>query len=268
MATITERLARGARARPFRAAVCTAALALSTGLFATDTHAKTPFGPWNAGSSRTVHKHGKRGHDQHAHPPVGPEGKIPAEGPVPPPRPPHQDVPETPHAVMNRVGVSLSHNPLLYAALLYSNILTKIDGPRCQHYPTCSRFANQALAKHGVLGIPLGLQRVIMNHESSAVRWLPPIQVGTTRRYYDPVENHEFWKPTQFETFTPNLPENALELPAIDPDAAAFSAWVSDVPAAHTPNLGAPSASETHAPQRLQEAHVQNAHTPHTHADH
>src|SRR5690554_5688188 len=36
---------------------------------------------------------------------------------------------------------------------LYSRHLTAVDGPRCEHRPTCSRFAYEAVQHHGfVLG--------------------------------------------------------------------------------------------------------------------
>jgi hypothetical protein len=180
------------------------------------------FGPFDAGAKRSVHRQGKKGTDRAAHPFVGHVGKIPAEGPLPAPLRRDPDLPEMNLAAANRVGGSLSSNPLYLFALTYRHFITKMDGARCHHYPTCSRFANQAVAKHGLLGIPMGLDRLLQTGESSALRWLPEVEVLGSRRFFDPLENYEFWKPSAFSAFPDPVPEEGLALPPLpSPDLAA-----------------------------------------------
>ena len=146
------------------------------------------------------------------HPFVGKAAHVPGEGPqfvLPKPL-------NTPSDVRVKKGghkaVRLSSNPLYLAALFYRNYLTKVDGPRCGHYPTCSHFANQAVARHGVVGILMGLERIIRTGRSSMVRWLPEIGQGYKRRYFDPIENYEIWNRDRFSGFQPRRVEAPLLL--------------------------------------------------------
>lgn len=179
-----------------------------------------PFGPWDAGEVRSVQRAGKEGRQRFAHPVVGDPAKVPASGPPPPPLRVDPDLPELAHKRGNEVGSSLSANPLYLAALVYSSFITKVDGPRCQHYPTCSRFANQAVARHGVVGVFLGLERVITDESSSSVRRLPELDMpGSPQpRFYDPVDNYEFWIPGRLSAFPAPVPEEPLALDSGDTD--------------------------------------------------
>jgi hypothetical protein len=179
---------------------------------------KPAFGPWDAGSKRDVVRQTKKGTPRAAHPMVGAPAKVPGEGPPPPPLRVSPDVPESALAAPNTVGGSLSSNPLWLASLVYSNLLTRLDGPRCQHLPTCSRFASQAVAKHGAIGILMGLDRLIATDQSSSVRLLPQVEgYGSIPRHFDPVENYEFWRPELFTGFPPPVPEVPLAQPAPAP---------------------------------------------------
>lgn len=184
---------------------------------------RVPFGPWDAGEPRAVKRAGKDGIARQAHPAVGDAAKVPASGPPPPPLRVDPDLPERALSTGNRVGGSLSANPLFLAALVYSSFLTKVDGPRCQHYPTCSRFANQAVARHGVIGIFLGLERVITDERSSSVRRLPELDMPNEAqpRFYDPVDNYEFWIPGRLSAFPEPVPEEPLALDDSDADTRA-----------------------------------------------
>ena len=166
-----------------RLVAVTAALLSSTS-FANEA---IPFGPFDAGSSRSVERQAVKGLTRRAHPAVGDRDHIPGGGP---PRP--------------------AIRPLFFAALIYGNFLTRVDGPRCQHLPTCSRFASQAVARHGLLGIALGLDRVIQPAMSSTVRLLPDVEFGDSVRHYDPLENYEFWVPGRFSGFPQPTPEMPL----------------------------------------------------------
>jgi hypothetical protein len=177
-------------------------------------HAKdeNSFGPWEAGNKREVTRQDQKGIPRAKYPMVGDPAKVPGEGPPPPALQPDPDVPETALQGVNRVSTGLSSNPLYLSALFYRHFLTKVDGPRCQHLPTCSRFANQAVARHGVLGIFMSLDRVIQPPESSSVRTLPQVEGWGPVRYLDPVGNYEFWKEENFLGFPPPTDENPLDL--------------------------------------------------------
>ena len=47
----------------------------------------------------------------------------------------------------------------------YQLVLSPILGPRCRHLPTCSEYAAEAIARHGVLrGGWLAVRRVVRCH--------------------------------------------------------------------------------------------------------
>lgn len=213
------------RARDSIQQVASSALAISllgTLAFAPQTHAQhdeasraaraKAFGPWDAGSKRAVTRQGRKGRQRSVHMFVGDPAKVPGEGPAAPPLRRDVDVPETALEHPNRIGPSLSSNPLWLASLFYSNFLTRVDGPRCHHYPTCSRFASQAVAKHKLMGIFLGLDRILQPPVSSALRGLPTVDASGQSRSFDPLENYEFWKPEKFTGFPPLVDEEPLAL--------------------------------------------------------
>ena len=196
--------------------------------------AERPFGPWDAGEKRAVDRQGKKGLDRRAHPAVGDPAKVPGEGPPAPSLRPDPDVPEGALLRANVVSTRLSSNPLYLAALTYRHFLTKMDGPRCQHFPTCSRFANQAVARHGIIGILMGLDRVIQPPQSSAIRSLPQVEGWGQVRFFDPVSNYEFWNEENFSGFPPRVDEKPLALVAPEtssPDENARGEGTQDGPA-------------------------------------
>jgi hypothetical protein len=173
-----------------------------------DAHVRA-FGPFDAGAARDVSRKGTRGLARRAHPAVGSASHIPGGGPPPPGLRYDPDLPET-ATVSPNAAPGLSSNPLYLAALFYANFLTRTDGPRCQHLPTCSRFASQAVGRYGVLGIPMGLDRVIQPPQSSALRSLPDVPYGESVRHWDPVENYIFWDPSLFTGLPPATPEEPI----------------------------------------------------------
>jgi hypothetical protein len=177
-----------------------------------EARASKPFGPWDAGKKREVERHGKKGNARPPHPFFGQAAKVPASGPPPPPLRRDPDIPEQLLRTANHRS-RLSANPLYLAALVYSNFVTKVDGPRCKHYPTCSRFANQAVGRHGAFGIIMGLDRLIQDGSSSTLRGLPEMEfAGGMVRYFDPLENYEFWDDEEMQAFPPVAPEEPLVL--------------------------------------------------------
>ncbi len=106
------------------------------------------------------------------------------------------------HPVTREVGTrSASRAPpsggdfLGVAHLLYRQVLSPIDGPRCSHRPTCSVYARQALGRHGFVGLWLTYDRLLRDGRSSAVRGLP-VHLQEGRLYYlDPLTESTFWLP-------------------------------------------------------------------------
>lgn len=175
--------------------------------------APVAFGPFDAGASRGVRRQGAVGRRRPAHPVVGAPAHVPGNGPPPPPLPRPIDIPELALEQPNALrGSGLSSSPLWLAALTYQHLLTRLDGPRCQHLPTCSRFAAQAVARHGLVGFWMGLDRLIQPTESSAIRRLPEVEGWGGLRGFDPVENYEFWVAERFSGLPAPVPEEPLEL--------------------------------------------------------
>ena len=77
----------------------------------------------------------------------------------------------------------------------YSTYLTQVDGARCEHRPTCSRFARDAIRKHGVLvGSWMTADRLMRTNSSSSLKRLPIAKIQDGRAYYaDPVEDNDFF---------------------------------------------------------------------------
>ncbi|NWF57549.1 MAG: membrane protein insertion efficiency factor YidD [Syntrophaceae bacterium] len=74
----------------------------------------------------------------------------------------------------------------------FQRSISPVDGDRCPCHPTCSQYGVEAVRKHGVLaGLVMTFGRLI--HESDEIRQAPLIQVYGSYRYYDPVENNDFW---------------------------------------------------------------------------
>ncbi len=78
---------------------------------------------------------------------------------------------------------------------VYRHSITQIDGPRCEHRPTCSVYSYRAVQKHGVIvGMWLGVDRLMRGNQSSIHRRLPTHSVRDGVMYYhDPVENNDFF---------------------------------------------------------------------------
>ncbi len=54
---------------------------------------------------------------------------------------------------------------LILLIRLYQGTLSKLLGPRCRFYPSCSQYAAEAIQKHGAIhGIALALMRVVRCH--------------------------------------------------------------------------------------------------------
>jgi uncharacterized protein len=54
---------------------------------------------------------------------------------------------------------------LVLVLRLYKATLSKLLGPRCRFYPSCSQYAMEAIQKHGsIRGIALALARIARCH--------------------------------------------------------------------------------------------------------
>jgi putative membrane protein insertion efficiency factor len=74
----------------------------------------------------------------------------------------------------------------------FQQYISPVDGDRCPCYPTCSQYGAEAIRKHGVwIGVVMIFDRLL--HESDEIRQAPMMKVYGSYRYYDPVENNDFW---------------------------------------------------------------------------
>ncbi|WP_321372307.1 membrane protein insertion efficiency factor YidD [uncultured Desulfuromusa sp.] len=78
---------------------------------------------------------------------------------------------------------------------LFQKYISPVDGQRCAMYPTCSAYALQALRKHGpLIGVFMTVDRLY--HEGDPIEQLHPINKWGYIRFYDPLENNDFWLKT------------------------------------------------------------------------
>ena len=73
----------------------------------------------------------------------------------------------------------------------FQKVISPVDGPTCDFYPTCSTYAKHALAKHGlVIGLAMANERTNRYHSPEGYELIYKFD-----RYYiyDPVENNDFW---------------------------------------------------------------------------
>ncbi|NIQ95790.1 MAG: membrane protein insertion efficiency factor YidD [Desulfuromonadales bacterium] len=81
---------------------------------------------------------------------------------------------------------------LRYGVRFFQKYISPVDGPRCPMAPTCSAYALQALDKHGpVIGTMMTVDRLF--HESDPREHRHPVNSGGRIRFYDPLENNDFW---------------------------------------------------------------------------
>jgi hypothetical protein len=81
---------------------------------------------------------------------------------------------------------------LIRGVRFFQTVISPVDGDRCTMTPTCSHFSLQAIQKHGpVLGFMMTADRIV--HEYEEQRYVPLLRAGPSLRYYDPVENNDFW---------------------------------------------------------------------------
>jgi hypothetical protein len=82
--------------------------------------------------------------------------------------------------------------PFLWGLELYRKVISKTDGDKCGMYPTCSGYSRRAIKKHGAaIGLMMTADRLF--HEVTEAQRAPLIEKYGVIRYYDPLENNDFW---------------------------------------------------------------------------
>jgi uncharacterized protein len=88
-----------------------------------------------------------------------------------------------------QLGDSLFVLPIRF----FRQYLSGADGDRCSMYPSCSRYALDAVKKHGgITGWIMTCDR-LMRCGRDEVSHSPSIQIQQRFFVYDPVENNDFW---------------------------------------------------------------------------
>ncbi len=83
-------------------------------------------------------------------------------------------------------------SPAGFPLVFWQQAIGTLDGRACPSYPVCSRYARQAVARHGFwLGSWLALDRLI--HENDDLRRGPWVRDADGRRLYDPLSRNDFW---------------------------------------------------------------------------
>lgn len=85
-------------------------------------------------------------------------------------------------------------NPFLFPIQFFRQFLSGADGDRCSMVPSCSKYALDAIEKHGgITGWIMTCDR-LMRCGRDEVRHSPSI--GKNHRFfiYDPIENNDFWR--------------------------------------------------------------------------
>ncbi|BDG01994.1 membrane protein insertion efficiency factor YidD [Anaeromyxobacter oryzae] len=127
------------------------------------------------------------------------------------------------------------------ARLLLSGyaLLSRLDGPRCPHRPSCAAYAREAVTRHGlVLGGFIGVSRLLRGERSSALRLLPRAADGGI---LDPLEEATFFleaPPRSEATAAPN-PDPSANPPPVSVARVPWPAGAGPLP----PTLTAPSTS-------------------------
>ncbi|EHI65181.1 membrane protein insertion efficiency factor YidD [Streptococcus pseudoporcinus] len=53
---------------------------------------------------------------------------------------------------------------LIYLVRLYQGLISPLFPPSCRYRPTCSTYMIQAIEKHGIKGVLMGLARICRCH--------------------------------------------------------------------------------------------------------
>lgn len=77
---------------------------------------------------------------------------------------------------------------------VWTQLLSRIDGPRCAHLPSCSAFSHQAIRRYGfVLGGWMAINRLIRGARSSALHTLRQLALQGGVFFIDTLEENAFF---------------------------------------------------------------------------
>jgi putative membrane protein insertion efficiency factor len=92
----------------------------------------------------------------------------------------------------NEESITAAGTLLLKSVRFYQDYISPVIGERCPMYPSCSAYSILAIKKHGFfIGIVMTADRLI--HESDEPMFAPVTKQGNKLKFYDPVENNDFW---------------------------------------------------------------------------
>ncbi|MEL6347610.1 MAG: membrane protein insertion efficiency factor YidD [Myxococcota bacterium] len=98
-------------------------------------------------------------------------------------------VPTDTHEI-ERVG--LVRTTLWLGLRFYQVAISPADGATCSMYPSCSRYAMEAIARNGpVTGYWMASSRILSTHQDPH---LPTCTAGRRVFFYNPPSDDEWWK--------------------------------------------------------------------------
>jgi putative membrane protein insertion efficiency factor len=84
--------------------------------------------------------------------------------------------------------------PFIFPIQIFRDFISGFDGDRCPMHPSCSRYAIDAVRKHGsVMGWIMTCDR-LLRCGLDETRHTPPVRVGQRILSKDPVDNNDFWR--------------------------------------------------------------------------
>lgn len=82
--------------------------------------------------------------------------------------------------------------PGQFPLVFYRHLIDDLDGRTCPSYPVCSRYAQQAIERHGLwLGSLFMLDRLI--HEADDLRLGSWVRINGQKRLNDPLSRNDNW---------------------------------------------------------------------------
>jgi putative component of membrane protein insertase Oxa1/YidC/SpoIIIJ protein YidD len=95
----------------------------------------------------------------------------------------------------NKKAVPLSSPNTIAMGLIrfFQKHISKVDGDRCQMYPSCSQYGYESFERHGFfLGFIMTADR-LMRDNFEAFKYYPIYHNNGILRYYDPISANDFW---------------------------------------------------------------------------
>jgi len=82
--------------------------------------------------------------------------------------------------------------PALWLIAFYQTQISPAIGARCSLHPSCSRYAVDALKKHGPTGIAIAGDRMVREPDVVEAK-ARPVVISHQIKYADPISDHTFW---------------------------------------------------------------------------